>query len=219
MMERNAQIIADRVSGMKYREIAEKHGVHQVVARRVCTRAYKAGEITLDQLGAKPSFGKKKGPKFSDPEAYAHALAKMIKRVKVDANGCWLWQGFIAPNGYGMTGFRTTGARAHRLMYTIVKGPPPTGHDICHTCDVRHCINPQHLWAGTRKQNVEDMTAKRRHYNTLKTHCARGHEYTPENTWHYQGTRRCRQCEAMKGKTRVRPVGRARDKRRASANT
>lgn len=100
----------------------------------------------------------------------------------VDENGCWLYQGFIGHRGYGQASYRGKSMNAHRAMYLAAKGPIPEGHDVCHTCDVRPCINPAHLWTGTRKDNVDDMTAKARHWSKVKTHCKYGHEFTPENT-------------------------------------
>lgn len=76
---------------------------------------------------------------------------------------CWLWRGSLDQNGYG-TFQRIKGERlkAHRCSYILACGPIPPGMNVCHSCDVRACCNPAHLWLGTQKQNLADMTRKGR---------------------------------------------------------
>ena len=131
-------------------------------------------------------------------------LARIFSRVTIKGD-CWLWQGHVHPNGYGTTAHKGRGWRVHRLVYTLVKGPVPPDHDVCHSCDVRTCINPAHLWIGTRKQNMEDCLAKKRHDSMKRTHCPMGHEYTPENTYWKKGckerpnpARMCRTCQRIR---------------------
>jgi hypothetical protein len=57
---------------------------------------------------------------------------------------------------------------AARLAYAIYRGDIGRGLYVCHSCDTQRCINPDHLWLGTPKQNSEDMSAKGRHWRTAR---------------------------------------------------
>ena len=74
----------------------------------------------------------------------------------VDANGCWLWKLRRDPGGYGRTNKGTGGFNgvAHRVSYRTWVGPIPPGLELDHLCRVRHCVNPAHLEAVTRQENV-----------------------------------------------------------------
>jgi len=81
---------------------------------------------------------------------------------------CWLWKGNIGSRGYGRYAPKH-GVRigAHRLAYIYTHGKIPPGMFVCHTCDNPLCCNPRHLFIGTHRDNILDMTRKERG-NTVK---------------------------------------------------
>lgn len=76
-------------------------------------------------------------------------------------SGCWLWTGAIGKDGYGLAIIQGRLRRAHRLAYEASKGV--LGRSMaCHKCDVRACINPDHLYAGNATTNACDMVSRGR---------------------------------------------------------
>src|SRR5229473_1294677 len=82
-------------------------------------------------------------------------LERSIERVPIA--GCWIWTGALN-NGYGWIGVNKTQVLAHRAYYELYKGPIPDGLLVLHRCDVRCCINPEHLYVGTYLDNGTDKS-------------------------------------------------------------
>lgn len=101
-------------------------------------------------------------------------------------SGCWLWLGRLGPDGYGKASFKNRPHQAHRLAYMTWKGPIPREAFICHTCDVKCCINPDHLYIGDLLTNACDAVNRKR-YKTGNQHMRRiAPERWPSGSRHHK---------------------------------
>lgn len=94
------------------------------------------------------------------------------------ASGCIEWSAQIDSRGYGRIKVEGKPAAAYRVAYEVEKGPIPEGMEVCHKCDNTRCINPDHLFLGTHKENMHDMWAKGRARPRGKIAALRAHAET-----------------------------------------
>lgn len=96
------------------------------------------------------------------PIEYTQERIRRRSVVKPDS-GCWEWAGGRQANGYGRISFMKKSSYVHRVSYLVFKGEISSDLDVCHSCDNRICCNPDHLFLGTRLDNMRDCVSKGRH--------------------------------------------------------
>lgn len=137
------------------------------------------------------------------------SLESIKRKSKKMPSGCIHFTGCICKtSGYGKIWLNGVTLNAHRAVWILTKGPIPKGLFVCHACDNRKCINIDHLWLGTHRENVKDMIDKGRQVprgGYKKTHCAHGHRLTPKNLSRVStrpGHRICKLCRRIDYQTK-----------------
>jgi hypothetical protein len=120
-------------------------------------------------------------------------IPRLRSKIRVTVT-CWEWTGSLR-EGYGRVYLgRNRLGQAHRVVYEALVGPIPEGMDLDHLCRNPCCVNPAHLEPVTRRENLirGDTHIAR---NVKKTHCPKGHPYSGDNLYIYQGKEFGRQCQ------------------------
>lgn len=106
------------------------------------------------------------------------SLAEAFWRFVCKSDACWEWTASIGSHGYGQLTYLQQKYTAHRLSWELHRGPIPDGLFVLHKCDNRRCVKPDHLFLGTQRENLEDMTRKgRRAVNNLRDYSRRKEAY------------------------------------------
>jgi hypothetical protein len=119
----------------------------------MAARTTEAGRVVRTKTGPKPR----------------PILTRFLEKTDRPENGCWIWTGDLSTPGYGRMSLpiepgqkRPRMDGAHRIAWRLFRGPIPDGAFVLHRCDVRRCVNPDHLFLGTAGDNTNDMASKHR---------------------------------------------------------
>lgn len=90
------------------------------------------------------------------------AQERFESKITKQETGCWLWNAARRASGYGVFSYNGKPVTASRVSYILYNGQDPGQLHVLHKCDNRLCVNPDHLFLGTNKDNVEDRKSKGR---------------------------------------------------------
>jgi len=129
----------------------------------------------------------------------ANVMARFWAKVKIRGAGdCWEWQA-SKRRAYGKIRIKCEYVPAHRVAWMLTHGEIPEGLCVLHRCDNPPCVNPDHLFLGTLKDNSQDMLRKLRRPSMVATHHRCGHRKSVENTYvSPTGYIYCRACNRQK---------------------
>lgn len=123
------------------------------------------------------------------------AIERFLEKINVVESGCWIWTAAKNNNGYGIFGLDDKTILSHRFIYEYYYGQICPDLVVHHRCYNTSCCNPSHLEERTNKENILDIDSSTiTAINKRKTHCIRGHEFTPENIYLLKNRRYCRIC-------------------------
>lgn len=124
-------------------------------------KAQSAGDRFAEAALIPALLRERNGPHKGNQNSGRDLLARFYSKVAFGLSDCWLWWGHIDALGYGRLVYPGE-SKAHRASWRIHCGAIPDGMKVLHRCDVRSCVNPNHLFLGTQEANVRDMIAKGR---------------------------------------------------------
>lgn len=128
---------------------------------------------------------------------------RFLEKISI-TDGCHLWMGATTDQGYGSFWMNGRSIQAHKVVYLLAGHEFMDGEEIDHKCRTRNCVNLDHLRIVDHKTNCLENSIGFSAVNAKKTHCAKGHEYSVDNTYLFKEKdhirRRCKTCFLDRGK-------------------